>query len=222
MNGTFAQRQEERLLMFWCSRWTLDMISRAFCSHSCGNVLLVLTVNKWHEVNWDINAKRKMATETEPVHIFGFSCYCFSSAFRFPLLRFPPLTAPPPPPYISQHIIGWRVCECVYLEPWDEECGYPLVWPGTQGHLTLSFSVKTKFHLKYNLTHQSSYLLSPTVPSPLLSPAGALCFWVGQRPWGQHKIILSEHLCEETTFGPEASGVSFCWGIWCSLGTSQD
>lgn len=140
-----------------------------------------------------------MVTETKSVHIFGFTCYCFSSAFSFPLLRCPP------PCYISQHIIGWWVCECVYLEPWDEECGYPLVWPGTQGHLTLSFSVKTKFHLKYNLTHLSSYLLSPTVPSLLLCSAGALSFWVGQRPWGQHQTICSELFCEETMFGHEAS-----------------
>lgn len=142
-----------------------------------------------------------MATETEPVHIFGFSCYCFSSAFSFPILRFPS------PRYISQHIIGWWVCECVYLEPWDEECGYPLVWPGTQGHLTLSFSVKTKFYLKYNLTHLSSYLLSPTVLSLLLCSAGALFFFflVYQQPRSQHQTIFSELLCEKTTFGHEAS-----------------
>lgn len=129
-----------------------------------------------------------MATETKLVHIFGFSCYCFSSAFSFPLLRIPS------PHYISQHIIGCWVCECVYLEPWDEECGYPLVWPGTQGHLTLSFSVKTKFHLKYNLT-------SDQLPSVSHGPVPFCCvlqklffFLVYQHLRGQLQTTFSERL----------------------------
>jgi len=78
----------------------------------------------------DPEAERKSDTM---LIFFQLFLLLFFSFFSFPLLRFPPH-------YISQHIIGLILCECVCvcLEPWDEVCGYPLVWPGTQGHLILS------------------------------------------------------------------------------------
>lgn len=157
-----------------------------------------------------------MATETKPVHIFGFSCYCFSSAFSFPLLRFPS------PHYISQHIIGWWVCECVYLEPWDEECGYPLVWPGTQGHLTLSFSVKTKFHLKYNLTSEQLPSVSHG-PVPFCCVLQELFFFVGFFFWftNDYEVSTKQSSLNVWISNLRWPWVSFWWETWCSLRISH-
>lgn len=90
---------------------------------------------------------------------FGLSCYCFSSSFSFPRLRFPPH-------YVSQHIIGLSVCECVCV--WShgmESVVNPLVWPGTQGHLALSRSLSVSL---------SRLLSSPNFHQNDLEPSSPL------------------------------------------------
>lgn len=96
---------------------------------------------------------------------FGLSCYCFSSSFSFPRLRFPPH-------YVSQHIIGLSVCECVCV--WShgmESVVNPLVWPGTQGHLALSRSLSVSL---------SRLLSSPNFHQNDLEPSSPLfvCWFV--------------------------------------------
>lgn len=85
---------------------------------------------------------------------FGLSCYCFSSSFSFPRLRFPPH-------YVSQHIIGLSVCECVCV--WShgmESVVNPLVWPGTQGHLALSRSLSVSLSLVFCRVQTSTRMTS--------------------------------------------------------------
>lgn len=120
---------------------------------------------------------------------FGLSCYCFSSSFSFPRLRFPPH-------YVSQHIIGLSVCECVCV--WShgmESVVNPLVWPGTQGHLALSRSLSVSL---------SRLLSSPNFHQNDLEPSSPLfvCLFVGLFIWWP-VVIKPQDLWAE----PE----TFCW-----------